>query len=127
MTKRSTPKLSSAEKAAVNLLNCMATRREKYDAVNETLRSVSVESPPQVQFIDDAVEAHAVALASEILGLDDIASYYLYECVGKYGHGGGITCCSASKKRPWKLRNAKELERYVIHAKCCRGMKGKAA
>ena len=119
--------LTPIEKSAIELIDLLATRREKYDAINAGLAALGGEFAPRVQLIDSEIEAGLVRFVDEALGLNDLASYYLYECVGKYGHGGGITCCGASKRKPFKLRNAVDLARYVAHAKKCPGMKGCAA
>jgi hypothetical protein len=114
-------KITETERLAIALLDCVAKQRERYDGINTQIKEMMGDFPTYLQHIDEQTESAMMRLVNDIIGHSDLASYYLYECVGKLGHGGGITCCAASEVKPWKLRNTDDLTKYLLHAKKCVG------
>lgn len=112
--------LSSLEEKAIAILDVMDKRREKYDALNEQIMGLMGDFPTHIEHLDSEIQDAVIALVDEIVGQDKLAEYYLHECVGRLGHGGGIKCCEAD---PWRLTNADDLRKYVAHAKVCPGVK----
>ena len=120
-------KLTEIEELALGVIASLHKRGAQYEVLNDKSRKLMGDFPTYLQLIDNEVLRSVHELLEGILGNDDIASYYLYECVGPVGHGGGIVCCAETRDTPWMLRNIADLRGYLQHAKTCQGLKMEAS
>lgn len=117
--------LSPLQEQALSVLQTYVERRAVLDAVNDTIHKAVVSigddfSGLHLNDMDGRVLAAFCELLDAIWGqpASGLAAYFLHECTGHLGHGGGIRCCSP---KTWKLRNIKDLRKYLAHCQVCRG------
>lgn len=111
------------EELAVAALDVLVRVEAKYQSLNDKIRKLMGDFPTQLQPIDAEIDTSVMELINNIIGHDMLASYYRYECVGRFGHGGGIACCEPSQgEKAWKLHNVNDLRKYLDHAKVCPGI-----
>jgi hypothetical protein len=120
--------MTPLQEQAISVLDTYVQRRAVVDKANDIIAKA-------VQAVgDDFSGLHLPGMDGEVLaafcGLLDaiwgqsnsgLASYYLHECVGPLGHGGGIQCCCSDKI--WKLMDVGELRAYLEHTFVCEGRK----
>lgn len=123
-------KLSPLQEQALAFLATYLERRQVYskanDAIEMAISQVTAEYTHGLHPIDGQLNAVLCGLLDAIWGQpsSDLTSYFLHECIGPLGHGGGPTCCG----KEWKLRNLKDLRAYIIHTNHqCKQLEGKAA
>lgn len=106
-------KLDLTVKQALNILSVMESRKQEYSKINDLLRSVQEDFPSYQTAVDAKIEIAVVTLLDQILG-DELASYYLYECLNM-PKGGSIS--PNMKKYPklsYKLKSVKDVEKYLL-------------
>jgi hypothetical protein len=118
--------LSPLQEQALSMLVTYVERRAVIDAANDAIHKAVLEVGDSVadfcglhiNDMDGKVLAAFCRLLDAIWGVPDsgLASYYLHECIGPLGHGGGILCCC---EKTWKLRDIGELRAYVEHCQVC--------
>ena len=95
---------------ALQIINLIEVRREQYDEVNKQIKELQPDFTQHVHGMDDVMEGALVSLLDNILG-DELASYYLYECIN-YTDGTN-TRKVFEDGQEWPLTNIMELAAYV--------------
>lgn len=110
------PFITSKELSALQLLETINERSEKYLKLNKELTALQGDFASQVHPIDVAVETKLIAFLDEVLG-DELATYYLYE-TSLMKDGGAIY--PKAKKHPklvYRIKTIADLEVYLTDRK----------
>lgn len=102
--------MNKLHKEAVNLIETIVERRQKYEKINDQIRELQGDFPTHLNFIDTDCEAKTVELLDKVLGDEELASYFIYECQNRK-EGGYIQINEDGKKYP--LKTIKDLEKYI--------------
>ena len=103
--------MKELKEEALNIINLIEVRREGYDVINKKIKELQGDFPSLVHGMDDVMEAALVSLLDKVLDDDELASYYLYECMN-YTDGTN-TRKVIEEDKEWPLTNIIELAAYV--------------
>ena len=98
--------VTDLQKQALAVIDVIEARRAEYQMVNDSLRKLQGDFPTQLPVIDSNCFHSIVDLLDKILG-DELASYFLFECVG--ADGGCITVDGVE----YRIKNIKDIETYL--------------
>lgn len=104
-------------KTLLETIETIKKRKDLYFNLNNEIESLQGNFPTLLAAIDVEIESAVVKYLDEqikeICGLEEMASYYLYECSGKEA---GYFYCPDSKKE-FKIRTIKDLKRVINYFK----------
>lgn len=100
-------------KTLLETIETIKKRKDLYYNLNNEIRDLQGDFPTYLTAIDVEIESAIVKYLNEqikeICGLEEMASYYLYECDGK--EGGAIHCLDSEKE--FRIKTINDLKRVI--------------
>ncbi len=96
--------LTNEQEAALKLMAKMLIVEEKFESLNEKSRELMGDFYPHQKPIADCVETEILALLDSVL--DNMPSYFLYEC----GRNGSVSIDG----KTWKIGSVDDIANYMM-------------
>lgn len=100
--------MTKEQELAIQLLGLLEKREKQYAAVNKQIRGLQGDFPSRIHVMDDSLWDPVIKLLDQILGGEDIASYYYFEC-RNMKNGGMIV----EKDVEWRIKTLEDISAYV--------------
>lgn len=102
--------MNKLQEQAISTLETIIDRHEKYTELNDLSTNLNPDFPSYIRMIDDEIETSLFVLLDEIL--ENIASYFYYECLSMQ-EGGAIT----ENGIEYKLKTIDDFKDYLNRSK----------